>query len=211
MRKQRYILTKDVDYPEWDGVGAGVTLQRGTVVYMARDRFNLCTPGSYCVSPNPSGIPYYEVPRDAIAVIHGGKEEMPNNKLILTVAHNIYLTRDQRYELKEPGTCLQTEGVSVPVWIKDGRSNEPAEEIFCRYRLCHTTEKAEEKPIKFLNDGYEIQLSTNMQKNLLDVRDGGCNCLVFANHGKVRVNDKMTSPVIHYVAIHDYDVLIKTL
>lgn len=211
---QHYVLTKNIVRNEFSSLGGTLFIPRGTVVYMSSDIYGCCRENTYAMSVNPSGIPYFEVPHDAVAILIGAdatKEIMANNKLILTIAHNIYLTREQRYELHEIGVCLQTEGVSVPVWIKDGRSNEPAEEVFCRYRLCHTAEKAEDKSIKFLNDGYEILLSSNMQKNLLDLKDEGSCCLIFANHGKVRVNDKLTVPVIHYVSIQDYDVLIKTL
>lgn len=59
-----------------------------------------------------------------------------NQKLVLFVNHNIFLTRDQRYAIVNRER-VETTGVSVPVWMEynTGKTTEPAEEVFCRYRL----------------------------------------------------------------------------
>lgn len=59
-----------------------------------------------------------------------------NQKLVLFVNHNIFLTREERYSLVNRER-VETTGVSVPVWMEynTGKTTEPAEEVFCRYRL----------------------------------------------------------------------------
>src|SRR3954467_10252398 len=124
--KKSYVIVRNLTSDECEWL-EHIDIKQGTIVYQAIDFYNCCSNKGVPVSKNPSGIPYFEVPRDAVTPYTTTNEAMSNSKLILTVAHNIYLTREQRYELKAPNAVLITEGVSVPVWVKDGRSNEPAE------------------------------------------------------------------------------------
>lgn len=81
-------------------------------------------------------------------------------KYILTVLHNIFLTKKERYELVN-GKTVEAIGVSVPVWIcKDdsigkGYTSEPAIEVFCKYIITNKTNKA---PIHKIEGGYQINL-----------------------------------------------------
>src|SRR4051812_20500937 len=52
----------------------------------------------------------------------------------LTVNHNIFLTRDQRYKVAR-GEQVEVTGVCVPVWFTKDFSTEPAVEVFCRYHV----------------------------------------------------------------------------
>lgn len=81
-------------------------------------------------------------------------------KYILTVTHNLFLTRDQRYDLVN-GKTIEVTGVSVPVWVcKDdsvgkGYTSEPAVEVFCKYVV---TNKPNRTPLHKIEGGYQVNL-----------------------------------------------------
>ena len=81
----------------------------------------------------------------------------PDDKIVLTVLHNIFLTRKERYDLIE-GESITTMGVSVPVWVlhKSGKSTEPASEVFCEYQIINDKESG--KSVKKIPKGYAIRL-----------------------------------------------------
>jgi hypothetical protein len=80
-----------------------------------------------------------------------------DDKIILTVQHEVFLTREERYKLVE-GEEVETLGVSVPVWVlqKSGKTTEPAPEIFCHYRIINDKEQAQQ--VKKTKTGYIIRL-----------------------------------------------------
>jgi hypothetical protein len=88
--------------------------------------------------------------------------------LNLTINHNIHLTHEQRYALFN-GNTVFTIGVSLPVWLKDGLTSEPAREVFCRYILKNTKK---ESPINILEDGYEITIPYRKPKAAKLISDG---------------------------------------
>lgn len=59
---------------------------------------------------------------------------MINNKLLLSVDHKIFLKEEEINFLKE-NNFLETQGFNIPVWLNilNGKTSEPAEEIFCNY------------------------------------------------------------------------------
>jgi len=59
------------------------------------------------------------------------------NKIALFVSHHIYLTEAERYALNQ-GTCVNTVGISIPVWFYKGSTSEPAHELFCDYELVNS-------------------------------------------------------------------------
>lgn len=74
----------------------------------------------------------------------------------LSIDHNIWLNKEQRYSLHE-GNEINVVGISIPVWIfEDKTTNEPAKEIFCKYKLINN--KNFDAPIKITEDGYEITI-----------------------------------------------------
>lgn len=83
-----------------------------------------------------------------------------NRKYILTVSHNIFLTREQRHFLTN-GKTVEVIGVSLPVWIcKDdslgrGYTTEPAIEVFCKYVL---TNKPYKIPLHKIEGGYQVNV-----------------------------------------------------
>lgn len=127
-----------------------------------------------------------------------------SKQVCLTVAHNIFLTREQRYALVN-GETVNTTGVSVPVWFKDSKTNEPAQEIFCVYII---EPQHQESNVVTLNDGYCIWLnSEKLSKKLRDVSDGGSESVMFT----LRKDFKEKHMSLHYVSIHDMKVLEKSL
>jgi hypothetical protein len=80
---------------------------------------------------------------------------MQKNSITLSIAHNIFLTKEQRYELHE-GKKLILVGCALPVWFFKGKTSEPAEEVFCKYIL--NNQKKEPTLIKFTKQGYKINL-----------------------------------------------------
>ncbi|NIQ13767.1 MAG: hypothetical protein GTO02_04995, partial [Candidatus Dadabacteria bacterium] len=45
----------------------------------------------------------------------------------LVISHNLFLTKEQRYKWHD-GEDLEVVGVSVPVWLDEKKSSEPATE-----------------------------------------------------------------------------------
>ena len=98
--------------------------------------------------------------------------------LNLTVAHNIYLTRDQRYALHE-GEEFEIVGVSVPVWTQNGKAlNEPTSEVFCKYYLSNPRQ---ELPIVILEDGYVVCVPFRPGKKVKPLSDEEWRRLSFHN------------------------------
>ena len=80
------------------------------------------------------------------------------NNIALFVTHSIFLTEDQVASLVE-GTAVETMGHCVPVGIdaKTGKTTEPANEVFCHYRLNNCEETQREVKI-IPKKGYEVFL-----------------------------------------------------
>ena len=155
----------------------------------------------------------------------------------LTINHNLFLTRAERYAWYE-GQSIEVIGVSIPVWFSKSITSEPAIEIFCKYRLINVPKNIF---IKNANDGYDIQIPSKPEKEyfipddlwnkmskdekekwyedneppptlkmLLDIKDGGSAHLAFRQYSKVRKNKKILN-VIHFVEIKDIEELKQTL
>lgn len=160
--------------------------------------------------------------------------------LSLTIHHNIYLTKEQRYKLhnQEDITVI---GVSVPVWHINKMTSEPAKEVFCKYKIKNPKV---EIPIVILEDGYEISIPyregvgleisddewrrllredseklENMyrntiqevsSKNLLDLKDGGSEHLSYRELNKTKSKDKIFN-IMHCVKIEKIEKLTSTI
>jgi hypothetical protein len=144
----------------------------------------------------------------------------------LTISHYIYLNRDQRYKL-HAGEPLEIVGVSVPVWFHKGSTSEPAQELFCKYKL---TNEGVNKAIMPSDEGYHINLPQKSQpdkeapeevqevvgmylgtsERLLDIKDGGSEVLEFRQYNKVH-QDKHAFNVVHFVEIKPDELLHDTL
>lgn len=143
----------------------------------------------------------------------------------LTISHYIYLDRDQRYQL-HAGTPVEVVGVSVPVWFHKGTTSEPAQELFCKYKL---TNEAGNKAIMPTEEGYSVNLPQKdkdspedketqeavamlqgTSERLLDIKDGGSEMLEFRQYNKVH-KDKHEFNVVHFVEIKPDELLSDTL
>lgn len=154
----------------------------------------------------------------------------------LAIAHNVFLTREQRYALHK-GEEINAVGVSVPVWYYKGITSEPAVEVFVKYTLRN---KADSMFLNHNSEGYEINLPPCRQKmidelpknvwiplsqkqqsillmddapcldGLLDLRDGGLEWLAFRQFTKINKNDKILN-VVHFVEIKKLEDLTATL
>lgn len=134
---------------------------------------------------------------------------------ILTISHYIYLSREERYQLFDQ-IPVYTVGVSVPVWFKKGDTTEPAKEIFCKYNIFNDNASSS---IGYKENGYDIHLPKNFVNfktnktnsfRLLDVKDGGCEGLVFRQYSKLAINKKSYS-IVNFVEIKPIEYLLGTL
>lgn len=143
---------------------------------------------------------------------------------ILCVSHNVFLTKEQRYDLYE-GKQIDVVGVSVPVWFYDkSETSEPAVEVFCKYIISSDNKKS--KGIDVTDDGYRIYLFNDTgvlptkikkffkkkkdhipcSKLLLDVKDGGAEWINFKVY---EVSDYIN--IIHSVEIQKIENLTDSL
>jgi len=138
--------------------------------------------------------------------------------LTLTVSHNIFLKKEQRYEL-HIGKEVKTIGVSTPVWTNGKKTSEPAHEVFCNYIITPTDCKIY---IRHNAKGYDILLPKNSYdsenkrqnpvtiNNIIDFKDGGVEWLAFRQFNQVNKN-KRNITIAHFVEIKDMEELIQTL
>lgn len=137
--------------------------------------------------------------------------------LTLTVSHNIFLNREQRYDLFN-GKEIEIVGVSVPVWYYQGRTSEPGNEVFCKYKLIPC---AYHIFVKHNEEGYEIYLPKNSfnpednrtnpltLKNIIDHQDGGIEWIAFRQSGTAKRGKKVVD-IMHFVEIKTIEELEKT-
>jgi hypothetical protein len=158
---------------------------------------------------------------------------------VLSILHNIAISPEQARKLHAREE-VEVIGASVPVWYFRGNTSEPAEEVFCKYRLTnnkkHTSIQIEEdgyvinipqphKGIKKwslsdeaylrmtpeeLNQWYEEHPAPTCSLNLLPRTEGGSEYLYFNEYTKVRKKDK-TTLIIHMVEIKYEEVLLRSL
>lgn len=129
--------------------------------------------------------------------------------LLLTVGHNIFLTREQRYALIE-NKYLEVIGVSVPCWFNQGLSSEPANEVFCKYKI----NVSEVEPfIRYKENGYTINLLNGGKtgvNSLRDYKDSGVETLGFNYPGRLKNNNRYIK-VMHILEIKDMEELTTTM
>jgi len=74
--------------------------------------------------------------------------------LVLSILHNIFLTEDEIKRLNNRES-IEVTGASLPVWCYRRNTSEPAEEVFCKYKI---TNENEPSSVKIEKDGYIINL-----------------------------------------------------
>lgn len=151
--------------------------------------------------------------------------------LTLTLAHSLFLTKEERYSL-HAGKTLNIIGICVPVWFYKGTTSEPAQEVFCRYEVTNAPpdkliakthegfvinlpQKTEPSdafkslPIKIL-DALGVTANNPTSEKLLDIKDGGSELLEFQQYNTMRKNKKSVK-IIHYVDVRPIEKLLETI
>jgi hypothetical protein len=147
----------------------------------------------------------------------------------LTISHHLYLNDEQRYDLHN-GKMIEVLGIAIPVWFHKGNTSEPAQEIFCKYKI--TNDKSgpnilynQEEFIVNMphiniiqkNDveidealKKSVQLKTGTSDNLLDIEDGGNDSCDFKLYHKLEINKKLHH-LIHFFEMNKLDSLLDSL
>lgn len=129
-----------------------------------------------------------------------------NDNIFLTIAHNIYLSREERYKFNEPNTELTIVGITLPVWVRNAYTSEPADEVISKYILRNYAEENVET-VTLLNDGFIILIpSKEAIQSLRDVKDGG-NCSIYMTYQTKIKRKEQEVLVINYINIQDISAL----
>lgn len=133
--------------------------------------------------------------------------QAPEQTLIIN--HILYLTPEQRLGLLQDKTPAQIIGVSVPVWFSQGKSSEPAQEVFCQYTV---TNEPQDMVVATLPTGYRINLpqakpSTEEEARTLDVKklgEGGSGWFMFKQFQTVKQENRVLQ-ILHYIELRDLE------
>ncbi len=155
---------------------------------------------------------------------------------VLSVAHTVWLTREQRYALQK-NEPVEVIGTSLPVWFHKGNTSEPAQELFCKYTVTTTEPHAY---IQHRLEGYEINVPLSVMppdvpqefwdelseqdkedflrmnpspggaKDLADPPDG-IKWFFFRQYTKVEKHDQTFIHLIHYIELRDIESLVETI
>jgi hypothetical protein len=144
--------------------------------------------------------------------------------LILSILHNIFLDEEQINSLSEKEE-IEVIGVSLPVWYYKGNTSEPAEEVFCKYKITNKTVHKKES-ITIFKNGYIINLpkiSNNCEKESLEKEEKineieqvnikdliSKEQIIFKQFNKKKQKGKLTN-LIHVVKISKIEKLINSL
>lgn len=159
---------------------------------------------------------------------------------VLFISHNIYLTKEQRYDLAS-GKSLKVIGSNVPVWFYKFNTSEPATEIFCQYTITNepgpisvvstltgytinipqmpedyeppehiTNSKWREMSLAQQEQWYEDHPHPLTGKALLDVKDGGSAYMKFQYEIRRTWNKRLVQQS-HQIEIKDIDYLMNSL
>jgi len=133
---------------------------------------------------------------------------MAQQSAFLTIAHNLFLTKEERYKLKTPLSEIETVGICLPVWVSGSFTSEPAEEIYCQYKLRNFASPGIDA-VHMNNNGFILSLGDkSLWESILDIKDGGSGSIYLSHQGKI-VNNDVEMLAIHYINIQDMSVLTK--
>src|ERR1022692_4107637 len=112
---------------------------------------------------------------------------------LLTIAHNLFLTEEERFKMTVIDAEIETIGICLPVWINKFKTSEPAEEVFCKY---HLQNNADSESVIITENGFEI----NLYDKWKSLAQNSFMC--FSHQNKIK-NDDNEITVIHYINIRD--------
>ena len=158
----------------------------------------------------------------------------------LTIQHNIHLTRDQRYALHEGVELVivgvsvpiwfQDNMTSEPgkevfcrYYIKNPKEDCPIQILENGYEItlpCRTGQKLSisDEQWRYLNlkepekleSMYNSLIHEASSKSLIDIKDGGSECLHYREHNKIK-KGKDTMNVMHFVNIVTVESLTESI
>lgn len=128
--------------------------------------------------------------------------------IFLTIAHNLFPSRDERYSFADGDMEVSMVGICLPVWVSGAVTSEPAEEIYCRYRLRNYLTPGEQS-VHVNSDGFSISLADkSLWDSIKDVKDGGTGSIYLTHQGNI-TNNGIEILVVHYINIQDISVLTR--
>ncbi len=126
----------------------------------------------------------------------------------LTIAHNLFPNRDERYGFSQENVEISMIGICLPVWVSGITTSEPAEEVYCRYKLRNYSVPGEQS-VNINKDGFTINLADKSLWDLIkDAKDGGSGSIYLTHQGSI-TNNGVEILVIHYINIQDISVLTR--
>lgn len=160
--------------------------------------------------------------------------------LSLTIHHNIHLTKEQRHALHDGEdivtvgysvpvwfmgkvTSEPAREVFCVYSLKNPKKDVPIQimengyEITIPYREGSSLKISNEEWLDLLMNNpdkldamYKQHISEVSSKNILDVSEGGCGGLVYREHNKTKMGDKILN-IMHYVSIEPIEMLLNSL
>lgn len=132
------------------------------------------------------------------------------SKSAILFTHHIFLTKEQRYGLLKPANNIEIMGICSIAFIENGVwKNNASDEIFTKYSIVFDA-KPEQNTVKLTNGSFIVTLTGEMPNHLLDIKDGGSECLMMT-HRNVVEKDGKTIPVVHFIEIEDISLLINSI
>lgn len=156
--------------------------------------------------------------------------------LVLTISHNIFLTKSNIEEIRD-GNIVVVTGVSNPIWFYKGITTEPAQEVFCNYGIRKADSNVRVGPMpdgyfvllpagtSFLKkedtDQWRAELQSRIKLGIMLHEEvprspATIGTLVSSGHLRFRIQDKRKigshpTTVIHYVEISPVEELVDSL
>lgn len=129
------------------------------------------------------------------------------DNIFLTIAHNIYLSREERYKLNEPNAEVSVVGITIPVWVRNTFTSEPAEEVISNYVIKNCSGSSDTNVVDMMPSGFIISIfNKDTVRGILDRKDGGVNCIYMTYQTKIN-RDGQEVLVINYINIQDISAL----
>lgn len=123
------------------------------------------------------------------------------------VSHHIALTPEEIETLQTPGNKIATEGTCVPVFLnEDGKTTEPATEIFVTYNINHTSGLM----VECTEQGFSVNIANHLDR-LLPYKRKGSNLLALSATDMLITEKYGKIPIYHQLVINPVSKLIQSL
>jgi hypothetical protein len=119
--------------------------------------------------------------------------------LILSILHNLFLNKKELENLKT-NREIEIIGISLPVYFYEGDSSEPAEEVFCKYKIILDSEEDSILTTKY---GYVINIP-NKNKFNFNSANFSENGITYSKTYDKKIN-KMNTKLFHVINIFNFD------